>query len=306
MTLRAAPLRGAPLRVAMIGLGDIARKAYLPVLGSRPDVALSFVTRNAETLAELGTAWRVERLHTDLDTALAEGLDAAFVHAATAAHPALLRRLIEAGVPTLIDKPIADNAAECEALVDLAETRGVSLKVGLNRRFAPLYVDAAALNLPLVVIQKNRAGPADMVRRAVFDDYIHVVDTLRFMAPGADQVAVRGRVSDGRLEHVMLSLSGGGHDAVGLMNRASGGDEETLEVSGRGLKRRIVDLDQVIDQGVTESLTRRKGWTSVGRQRGFEAMCDSFLGAVRDGRTLSALDALETHRVCETVVAALS
>ena len=295
----------APLRIAMIGLGDIARKAYLPVLGPRPDVELTFVTRNAIALAELGAAWRVDRLHTELDTALAQGLDGAFVHAATAAHPEIVRRLLEAGVPTLVDKPIADTAAESEVLVDLAETRGVSLMVGFNRRHAPTYRDAAALNLPLVVMQKNRPGPLDDVRRAVFDDYIHVVDTLRFLAPGADQVAVRGRVRDGRLEHVVLSLSGDGRDAIGIMNRVSGASEEVLEVSGGGLKRKVIDIDQVVDQGATEALTRRGNWTSVGRQRGFEAMCDAFLSAVRDGRRLSALDALETHRLCETVVRAL-
>ena len=295
----------APLRIALIGLGDIARKAYLPVLGPRPDIELTFVTRNAETLAKLGAAWRVDRLHAELDTALAKGLDGAFVHAATAAHPAIVRRLLEAGIPTLVDKPIADTGDESAALVDLAETRGVSLMVGFNRRYAPAYRDAAALNLPLVVMQKNRPGPLDDVRRAVFDDYIHVVDTLRFMAPGADQATVLGRVRDGRLEHVVLSLSGDGRDAIGIMNRVSGASEEVLEVSGEGLKRRVLDIDQVIDQGATEALARRGNWTSVGRQRGFEAMCDTFLGAVRDGRRLSALDALATHRLCEQVVKAL-
>ncbi|MFZ0267428.1 Gfo/Idh/MocA family protein [Caulobacter sp.] len=294
------------LRIAMIGLGDIARKAYLPVLGPRADVQLTFVTRNRQALETLGAAWRVERLHAELDTALAEGLDGAFVHAATEAHPAIVQRLLEAGVPVLVDKPIADNAADSEALVDLAETRGISLMAGFNRRYAPAYRDAAALNLPLVVLQKNRPGPLDDLRRAVFDDYIHVVDTIRFLAPGADQVAVRGRARDGRLEHVMLSLSGDGRDALGIMNRASGASEEILEVSGEGQKRKVVDIDQVLDQGAAEVLTRRGNWTSVGRQRGFEAMCEHFLSAVRDGRRLSALDALATHRLCETVVRELS
>ncbi|WP_165187636.1 Gfo/Idh/MocA family protein [Caulobacter soli] len=295
----------APLRVAMIGLGDIARKAYLPVLGPRRDIELTFVTRNTEILAELGAAWRIERLHTELDAALAEGLDGALVHAATAAHPDIVRRLLEAGVPTLVDKPIADNAADSEALVDLAETRGVSLMVGFNRRFAPVYQDAAGLDLPLVVMQKNRADQADETRRVVFDDFIHVVDTLRFLAPGATDARVHGRIEGGLLRHVALSLSGEGRDALGIMNRVSGANEETLEVSGAGAKRRIVDMAQVIDQSAQDHLTRRGDWTSVGRQRGFEGLCEHFLAAVRDGRRLSALDALETHRLCETVVTAL-
>jgi virulence factor len=290
------------LRIAMIGLGDIAKKAYLPVLGPRADVDLVFVTRNADTLAELGAAWRVERLHAELDTALAEGLDGALVHAATAAHPAIVRRLLEAGVPTMVDKPLTDNAADSEALVDLAETRGASLMVGFNRRFAPIYQDAALLGLPLVVMQKNRADQADETRRVVFDDFIHVVDTLRFLAPGAGDAQVHGRVAGGLLQHVALSLSGDGRDALGIMNRVSGSNEETLEVSGAGAKRRIVDMAQVIDQSAQDHVTRRGDWTSVGRQRGFEGLSEHFLSAVRDGRRLSALDALETHRLCETVV----
>ncbi|KRA65159.1 oxidoreductase [Caulobacter sp. Root655] len=290
------------MRIAMIGLGDIAQKAYLPVLGPRPDVELVFVTRNADTLARWGAAWRVERLHATLDAALAEGLDGALVHAATAAHPALVRQLLEAGVPTLVDKPLADTGDGSEVLVDLAETRGVSLMVGFNRRHAPAYRDAAALGAPLTVMQKNRADQADEPRRVVFDDFIHVVDTLRFLAPGADQVGVRGRIAGGQLEHVVLQLSGGGRDALGIMNRASGSDEETLEVSGGGAKRRIVDLSQVVDQGAQDHLTRRGDWTPVGRQRGFEDLCGTFLNAVRDGRRLSALDALETHRLCERIV----
>jgi virulence factor len=109
---------------------------------------------------------------------------------------------------------------------------------------------------------------------------------------------------------VALSLSGAGRDALGVMNRVSGANEETLEVSGRGAKRWIVDMAQVVDAQVIdgaaeERLTRRGDWTSVGRQRGFEAMCEAFLAAVRDGRRLSARDALETHRLCERILADL-
>jgi virulence factor len=177
--------------------------------------------------------------------------------------------------------------------------------VGFNRRFAPVYRDAAALGLPLTVMQKNRADQADQTRHVVFDDFIHVVDTLRFLAPGAGDARVHGRVVDGLLQHVALSLSGDGRDALGVMNRVSGATEETLEVSGAGAKRRIVDMAQVVDQSAQDHLTRRGDWTPVGRQRGFEGLCDHFLSAVRDGRRLSALDALGTHRLCETVVRAL-
>ncbi len=294
------------MRVAMIGLGDIARKAYLPVLGVRPDVHLAFVTRSTATLDDLGAAWRVDRLHTDLDEALAQGLDAAFVHAATEAHPEIVRRLIEAGVPTLVDKPIADTLAETEAQVDLAETRGVSLAVGFNRRFAPSYVAAAGLKAPLVLMQKNRRAYPDGLRRAVFDDFIHAIDTIRFLAPTANEARISGSAIDGKMRHASVHLKGPGVDAFAIMNRDSGADEEVLEVSGHGAKLRVAELSDVVDYADGERLKRRGNWTSVGRQRGFEGLVEAFLSAMREGRRLSALDALETHRLCEQVVTALT
>lgn len=77
------------MKVGCIGLGDIAQKAYLPVLTTRPGIELHLQTRNPDTLGLVGDTHHVPaaRRHTDLDALLAEGLDAAFVHAATVAHP---------------------------------------------------------------------------------------------------------------------------------------------------------------------------------------------------------------------------
>ncbi len=127
------------MKVGCIGLGDIARKAYLPVLGGLPGVELHLQTRTPATLAEVadGLHLPAEQRHTDLDALLAQNLDAAFVHAPTAVHPEIVTRLLEAGVPTYVDKPLAYELAASERLVRLAEERGVSLAVGFNRRHAP-------------------------------------------------------------------------------------------------------------------------------------------------------------------------
>jgi virulence factor len=42
------------LRVGMVGLGDIAQKAYLPVLTARPDVELHLLTRDRAKLDRIG------------------------------------------------------------------------------------------------------------------------------------------------------------------------------------------------------------------------------------------------------------
>ncbi|MDD9376550.1 Gfo/Idh/MocA family oxidoreductase [Streptomyces sp. ZAF1911] len=293
------------MKVGCIGLGDIAQKAYLPVLTTRPGLELHLQTRTPATLERVGAQHRVpaEHLHTDLDSLLAQKLDAAFVHAPTAVHPEIVERLLEAGVPTYVDKPIAYELAESHRLVELAEERGVSLAVGFNRRHAPGYAQCADHARDLIVMQKNRVGLPEDVRTFVLDDFIHVVDTLRFLLPGeADQVDVRAVVRDGLMSQVVLQLSGTGFTALGIMNRLSGSTEEVLEVSGQDTKRQVVNLAEVIDHKGQPTVRRRGDWVSVARQRGIEQVVDSFLEAVAAGATLSARDALLTHELCERVV----
>ncbi|MGW1270838.1 Gfo/Idh/MocA family protein [Streptomyces sp. NPDC002491] len=296
------------MKVGCIGLGDIAQKAYLPVLAAAPGIELHLQTRTRATLDRVADVHRVpdEQRHRDLDALLAAGPDAAFVHAPTAAHPEIVARLLEAGVPTYVDKPLAYELADSERLVELAEEHGTSLAVGFNRRFAPGYAQCADHPRELILMQKNRIGLPEDPRAMVLDDFIHVVDTLRFLVPGpVDDVTVRARVEDGLLHHVVLQLAGEGFTALGVMNRLSGSNEEILEVSGQDTKRQVVNLAEVVDHKGQPTVRRRGDWVPVARQRGIEQAVFAFLDAVRAGRTLSARDALATHELCERVVRAV-
>ncbi|MEU7660396.1 Gfo/Idh/MocA family protein [Streptomyces lincolnensis] len=296
------------MKVGCIGLGDIAQKAYLPVLGSRPDVELHLQTRTPATLARVADSLHLPagQRHADLDALLAVGLDAAFVHAPTAVHPEIVTRLLEAGVPTYVDKPLAYELADSERLVELAEARDISLVVGFNRRYAPGYAQCADHPRELILMQKNRIGLPEEPRSMILDDFIHVVDTLRFLVPGPiDDVTVRARTENGLLHHVVLQLAGDGFTALGVMNRLSGSAEEVLEVSGQDTKRQVVNLAEVIDHKGQPTVRRRGDWVPVARQRGIEQAVLAFLDAVRAGKVLSARDALATHELCERVVRAV-
>ncbi|WP_432053573.1 Gfo/Idh/MocA family protein [Streptomyces sp. bgisy022] len=297
------------MKVGCIGLGDIARKAYLPVLATLPDVTLHLQTRTPATLTRVADGLHLppDRRHADLDSLLAQDLDAAFVHAPTTAHPEIVARLLDAGVPTYVDKPLAYHLADSTRLVELAEERGVSLAVGFNRRFAPGYAQCAELPRDLILMQKNRVGLPEDPRTLVLDDFIHVVDTLRFLVPGTvDDVSVRGRTEGGLLHHVVLQLAGDGFTALGVMNRLSGSAEEILEVSGQDSKRQVLNLAEVIDHKGQPTVRRRGDWVPVARQRGIEQAVLAFLDAVWAGRVLSARDAWETHELCERVVRAVT
>ena len=296
------------MRVAVVGLGDIARKAYLPVLGTLPEVELHLVTRNDEALADLVARYRPVASSSTVEDAIAAGVDAAFVHAATVAHPELVGALIDAGVPTFVDKPLTDSYATSAALVEQAERSEVSLMVGFNRRYAPAHRQAYGQQRDLVVYQKHRPKMApEQPRRMVFDDFIHVADTLRYFCAGpVEHEVISYGGEPGALEWVSALLAGASFSCFGSMHRGSGAAEETLDVVGGGRKTRVVDLGEMVSFDGTEQLRRRPGWASAPETRGFSAMIDEFLGAVRAGEVVSARDALETHALCERVVDAVT
>ncbi|MFE0461466.1 Gfo/Idh/MocA family protein [Kitasatospora sp. NPDC058965] len=295
----------AALPVGVIGLGDIAQKAYLPVVTALPGLDLRLMTRDRAKLDRIGDAHRIapDARFTDLGELIGSGVRAAFVHAATEQHLPIVEQLLTAGVDVYVDKPLDYTLAGAVRLVELAEATGRSLVVGFNRRHAPGYVQAKERPRDLIVLQKNREGLPERARTLVYDDFIHVVDTLRFLVPGeVDLVDVRARTRDGLVEHVVLTLGGAGFTALGLMNRVSGATEEVLEVSGGDSKRQVLNLAEVVDHRGQPTVRRRGDWVPVARQRGIEQCVTAFLDAVRTGRTQSARDALTTHELCEEIV----
>ena len=293
------------LRVGVVGLGDIARKAYLPVLTARADVELTLMTRDPTRLADVARRHGDPRATTRFEDLLDGSLDAALVHASTDAHVELVEQLLTAGVPVLVDKPLAPDLAQATRLVELAEDRGVSLAVGFNRRFCPAHVALTREPVSVALVQKHRSGLPEEPRRFVLDDFIHVVDTLRFLLPaGKEEVSVWCTTQDALLATVTLALRVGATTGLGVMHRVGGATEEVVEVLGPGYQRRVVDLAEEwrADGSGGLRLLRRDSWTDVPTVRGFSAMVDAFLSSVRAGEVVSARDALRTHEICEQVV----
>ncbi|QTE30187.1 Gfo/Idh/MocA family protein [Pengzhenrongella sicca] len=296
------------MRVAIIGVGSIARKAYLPVLTAMAGVTPVLVTRSEAVLASVGDAYRIEDRFATVDAALAGGLDAAFVHTPSSTHPAIAATLLRAGVPACVDKPLGTDLASASAVVDLAAELGGSLMVGFNRRYAPAYREVAGWpDLDVVTLHKHRQQAPGPARAMVFDDFIHVLDTLRYLVPSSlADLRIRTAVdAAGSCRRLAVTFTGdGGALATGVMSWTAGMAHEVLDVVGDGRRRQIVDLADVTDFAGQERVSRRDGWAPATDLRGFTAMCTDFLAAVRAGRRLDPTDALATHAACEAVVRA--
>ncbi|MEG7342685.1 Gfo/Idh/MocA family oxidoreductase, partial [Bacillus cereus] len=120
-----------------------------------------------------------------------------FVHSATTTHFEIVKLLLEMGLHVYVDKPLTDNIEQSEQLIELAIKQKRMLMVGFNRRFAPFYVSLKQ-NMTLfssLRMDKHRSdsvGPKD-ARFTLLDDYLHVVDTVLWIA-GTELKLISGGV----------------------------------------------------------------------------------------------------------------
>lgn len=295
------------LKIGIIGLGDIAQKAYLPVLSSK-DLEIHLFTRNQERLTQIGRQYRINSLHPSLESILKSGIRGAFVHTSTESHESIIEQLLSHNIHVYVDKPITYDFASTKRLIDLAESRGLNLMVGFNRRYAPAYRELKQVKNPnMIILQKNRHSLPGDIRTFVFDDFIHVLDTMRYLFDRpVEEVLVRGMKRDGLLIHAVVQLiAENGSTAIGIMNRDSGTLEEKVELFSSEEKMTVLNMTNLSTmRQKTEISSGINDWESTLSKRGFESIIQDFLQALENGTKpqFSMQDALLTHEMCENVV----
>ncbi|MBB4079673.1 virulence factor [Lewinella aquimaris] len=297
----------SPLRIALIGLGDIAQKAYLPIMAAYPGVEPILCTRDERVLTSLAKRYRIRKTCTTVDDLIAQRPDAAMVHTSTESHVDITTKLLEAGIPVFVDKPLSYSLAGAEQILEVAERQGLPLFVGFNRRYAPLISSLRAdANTLQVNWQKNRVDLPGDIRHFIFDDFIHVVDGLRFLAPGpATDLTVHSRLVEGKLANLQVRWTREDCLLTGGMNRISGVTEERIEYFTPDNTWLIEDLHRGshFQHGKTNNLSFGH-WEPTLVKRGFVAMLDHWIATVRNGGADSKQleDIRLTHALCETIV----
>lgn len=295
------------MRIGIIGLGNIAQKAYLPIILNKKEVTPVLCTRNPQTLKAIADKYRVSETTQSIDELLKAGIDAAFVHSATESHFGIVEKLLKHDIHVFVDKPLSYNYSEAEMLAGLAEKRGRHLFTGFNRRFAPMY--SALKNKAssgITIMQKNRVLIPGNVRNFIFDDFIHVVDTIRFLSPELSRnITVTFSMKENQLLHVTVQFTTGNYTAFGIMNRNNGAAEEILEIMSDGEKHVVRDLNsKTLYANNEEKVLKFNDWDTVLYRRGFDEMIRHFLELIQ-GKEFSRVpvgDALLTHWYCEEIV----
>ncbi len=225
----------APVRLAVMGAGLIG-KNHIALIVARPEAILAAIVdpmpAARDLAASYGTAW-YPSVADMLGDIRPEGIIVATPNQMHVAHGL---DCIAAGIPTLVEKPLADDVAEAERLVVAAEKAGVKLLTGHHRRHNPLIQKAKE------VIDSGRLGRIMSVQGTCWfykpDDYfdplwrrqkgagpvflnlIHDVDLLRFLC--GDVVAVQAAESrpmrGNEVEEVAVILLHFASGALGTVN----------------------------------------------------------------------------------------
>ncbi|MCZ3382266.1 Gfo/Idh/MocA family oxidoreductase [Kosakonia sp. SOY2] len=276
------------LRIGVVGLGGIAQKAWLPVLGAATDWTLAAAwSPTREKALRVCETWRIP--YADSLASLAAQCDAVFVHTSTVSHYAVVSELLNLGVHVCVDKPLAENLQDAERLIELAARKKLTLMVGFNRRYSPLYRELKqqmpqAASLRMDKHRTDSVGPHDL-RFTLLDDYLHVVDTALWLAGGTAQLKSGTLLTndDGAMiyaehhfsvEHLQITTS---------MHRRAGSQREWVQAVTDGGLLDITDMREWREERGQGVVARPvAGWQSVLEQRGFAGCARHFIECVQN------------------------
>lgn len=209
----------APLRVVVIGAGRMGTH-HARVLGAVEGARLvGLHDKHAARAAALAARHGVPVLG-GLDE-VASACDAAIVASSSPSHLEVGRALLDAGIPCLIEKPLALTEADCLSLIAGAARRGVVLAVGHTERFNPATVALLALirGWQVRAIETRRFNPASarVTDTSVVDDLmVHDLDiVLHVMQRAPTDIVAAGLIGDPQAgaDHAVALLSFAGSPA---------------------------------------------------------------------------------------------
>lgn len=182
----------------------------------------------------------------------AGGLDGVLVCVPSDQHLPTVKRLVDAGLPILNEKPLGVTAAEAREASQLAASAGAPLQIGFWRRFVPMLINlreriaAAEMGQVYAVVcyQWDGAPPSTYFRQhsgGIFVDMgVHEFDQARWLT-GQEFTSITAHASgvaeepwpgDPECAQAIGQLSGGASAIVSLGRRFPLGDVCKVEVFG--------------------------------------------------------------------------
>ena len=169
----------SPVRFAVIGVGHLG-KHHARLLSSLLGVELvAVVDTNRPRAAEVAAAHGTRAVFDSRE--LVGHVDAVTIAVPTELHLEVALPFLEAGVPVLVEKPMARSLQEADRMIEAAADAGVVLAVGHTERFNPALAAARPLVTDPRFIEVHRLGTfpeRSLDIDVVFDLMIHDIDVV--------------------------------------------------------------------------------------------------------------------------------
>ncbi|TYP80679.1 Gfo/Idh/MocA family protein [Blastococcus xanthinilyticus] len=255
--------------IAVVGAGAMGA-LHARVIQSSPRAELAVVVEPAEAVGRavaerFGARWAP-------DLSGLDGADAVVVAAATSAHHPIALEVIGAGLPLLVEKPLADSLADSEAIVAAAAAADVPIMCGLLERYNSAVATAARLTRDPVHVNAQRHSPyAPRIRTGVaWDLLVHDVDiALGLLGDQPSSVAAQ-------FGHFHPSSASDAEDVAEVQLGFPGGRLAALSASRIGQRKvRSVTITEV-DRAIEVDLLRQA--VTIYRHVAGEAATDDGLG----------------------------
>jgi predicted dehydrogenase len=196
-----------PVRILVVGLGNMGRSHALAYHRLGGFTIVGLVSRSIRSNVDrLPAELQPYPLFEDYEEALrATRPDAVSINTYTDTHAAYAIRAMDAGCHVFVEKPLATNIADAEAVVAKAKATGRKLVLGYILRVHPAWQKlieiGRGLGKPLVMrmnLNQQSSGPAWVVHRSlmasttpIVDCGVHYVDVMCQLT-GARPVRVHG------------------------------------------------------------------------------------------------------------------
>lgn len=239
------------MRLGLAGAGRMGRN-HLRAIAQSSEVKVTAIAEPSEATRRLlaGTPAAVYAgLEDMLDTA---SIDAVLVCVPSDLHLATVRRLVDAGMPALCEKPVGVTAAESREAAAMVAASGLPFQVGFWRRFVPALqalkrrIAGGELGdvYAIANFQWDGTPPSPEFRAhsgGIFVDMgVHEFDQTRWLVEqefgeitsNASGIATEPWPGDPESAHALAELSGGTTAIVSLGRRFPLGDVCKVEVFG--------------------------------------------------------------------------
>ena len=301
------------LRVGVIGTGYVSKNNYLPVLAQTEDIEfVGVMAKNYENAVRAARSFGAQQAVDSIEKLVDLGLDCAFVLTPKQVHAEQVTFLLNHGVDTFCEKPMATTLRDCGKIAELSEKTGRKLMIGFNRRYAPVVTAAKEAwngGMPDVIIaQKNRPQTE---YHATLENAVHMIDLMRYYCGEAKDVKALSKYQDRDYETFTTAQIEFESGSSGLLiaDRSAGQWEESIEMHG-GNKTVLIHMPEsltVVDnqqRHTTELTPLAMGWAKSEDKLGFSYAIRHFFDCIRNGTMplTNPQDAYKTHELLNRVL----